>query len=108
MSSGQNDIRPESLQAAAAGLARTAQGMADGLTDLQATINGAGNPWGNDETGTLFSAIYTQTLTSGLDALGSYVEQVGYAAAGLLRQAQELVSSDETSASRITDAGSGR
>ena len=105
MSGGQIDIRPESLHAAGAALAHTAEQMADAVNGLQTAVTGSGNPWGGDDTGTLFAGIYTVVLGHALDALGSYVEQVGYAAAALSQQADELVDSDSAAAARTYRAG---
>lgn len=106
VSSGQIDIQPESLQTAGSSLAQTAEQMADAVTHLQSAVT-SNNPWGGDETGTLFSGIYTAVLTHALDALGSYVEQVGYAAVALSQQAKDAVATDSAAAARTYQAGSG-
>ena len=106
MTGGQVEIQPESLQAAGSSLARTAGEMADAVTQLQGAVTG-NNPWGGDETGTRFAGIYNAVLGHTLEALGSYVEQVGYAGAALVRQAQEAVDTDEAAAVRVDQAGSG-
>ena len=106
MSGGQIDIQPESLEAAGRTLAQVAQQMADAVANLQTAVT-ASNPWGGDETGTLFSAVYNEVLGQALTGLTSYVEQTGYAAAALVQQASEAVETDDAAASQITDAGSG-
>ena len=108
VTAGQIEIRPESLAAAASSLAQTAEQMADAVTQLRAAVTGSGNPWGGDETGTVFAGAYTAVLGHALDALGSYVEQVGYAAAALSQQARETAQSDRAAAARVDDAGAGR
>lgn len=100
-------IDPESLTAASARLAGLAGQMADEAAALEAAVTGSGNPWGGDETGTLFSGLYTAVLGNALQALGSYIEQVGYAAGGLSMQAKSVVESDTTAAGRVQDAGAG-
>jgi hypothetical protein len=106
VSGGQIDIRPESLQAAGRVLAQLAEQMADDVTQLQTAVT-SGNPWGGDQTGTLFSGVYNAVLGHTLDALGSYVEQTGYAAAALVQQAREAVDTDASAAGRVAGAGSG-
>ena len=106
MTSGEIDIDPESLQSAAHSLAQTAEQMGDDVTHLQAAVT-SNNPWGGDETGTLFSGVYNLVLGHALDALISYVEQTGYAAAGLAQQASDAVETDAAAAGRVSDAGSG-
>jgi hypothetical protein len=107
VSAGQIDIDPESLATAGSGLARIAERMAESAEQLENAVTGSGNPWGADETGTLFSGVYTVVLTQAMDALGSYVEQVGYAAMSLTLQARELVETDTSAAGKVNDAGSG-
>lgn len=104
--SGQVDIRPESLQAAAQSLATIAEQMADDVTRLQTAVT-SNNPWGGDETGTLFAGIYNAVLGHTLEALASYVEQTGYAAAGLAQNAQEAAAADQSAAGKVSSAGSG-
>jgi hypothetical protein len=103
---GRIEIRPESLQAAGSSLARTAGEMADAVTHLQAAVT-SNNPWGGDETGTMFAGIYNLVLGHTLDALGSYVDQVGYAGAALVQQAQEVVDTDVAAAVRVDNSGAG-
>ena len=106
MTGGQIRVQPESLLTAGSSLARTAGEMADAVTHLQGAVIG-NNPWGGDETGTMFAGIYKVVLGHALKALGSYVEQVGYAGAALVQQAQEVVGSDAAAAVRVDEAGSG-
>ena len=81
VSRGEIDLQPESLAAAGA------KPGADRGADVRGAHGPGGcgdesdNPWGADETGDTCSPAYT-TLVLGhtLEALGSYVEQVGYAA----------------------------
>ena len=80
----QIEVRPESLQASGRQLARIATEMADDMAHLQAAVT-SNNPWGSDETGTLFAGIYNIVLSHSLQSLASYVEQTGYAAAGLVQ-----------------------
>jgi len=105
--SGIIDINPESLAQAGSTLASLAEQMATDVQQLQSAVTGSGNPWGNDEPGTLFAGIYTAVLGHALEPLTSYVEQVGYAAAGLAQQARAHVQTDKAAAARIEDAGSG-
>jgi hypothetical protein len=106
VSGGQIDIRPESLQGAGRTLAQVAGQMADDVTHLQTAVT-SGNPWGGDETGTVFAGVYNAVLGHALEALASYVEQTGYAAAALVQLAQDAVETDASAAGRVTDAGSG-
>jgi uncharacterized protein YukE len=95
---GQVDVDPEALRQAGADLGQLAEQMRTELGRLQSTVTGSGNPWGGDEQGTLFGQVYGLALGKALEALDSYVEQVGYAGYGLMRQGQQDVRTDTDSA----------
>jgi hypothetical protein len=105
--SGTIDIDPESLAQAGASLAALAEQMATDVQQLQTAVTGSGNPWGGDETGTIFAGLYNAVLGHALESLTSYVEQVGYAAAGLAQQARSTAQTDAAAGTRIDDAGAG-
>ena len=66
---------PEVLAGAAQSIAGAAVELDDGLTSLTATVT-SDNPWGADEPGTVFGAVYAQVLTHALDTYGSHVQQL--------------------------------
>ena len=80
-------VVPETMSAAAATLTQTAQELVTSVDSLAATINGAGNPWGADEQGSIFGQLYTAVLGKAFESIASHVEQVGYAGAALTQQA---------------------
>jgi hypothetical protein len=82
-------------------LGQLAEQMASELGQLQATVTGSGNPWGGDEQGTVFAQVYGLVLGKALQALGSYVDQVGYAGYGLMREAQAYGQTDAGSQARF-------
>ena len=73
---------PEVLAGAAQSIAGAAVELDDGLTSLTATVT-SDNPWGADEPGTVFGAVYAQVLTHALDTYGSHVQQLLTAAENL-------------------------
>ena len=94
---------PDTVAAAGGALAGIAQRMADDVAELETTVHGAGNPWGDDESGTAFAVAYQSILGQALGALGSYVQQVGDAALNLAAQARAMADTDaETAASLIS------
>jgi uncharacterized protein YukE len=101
-------IDPQALGKTAASIASIAESMAGELQQLESAVTGSGNPWGGDETGTIFSAIYMKILSHSIESLASYVEQVGYAGAQLARHARAHAEHDATAASMIERAGSGQ
>lgn len=80
-------VTPETMQADGQALAALAEDMATGLTNLQNTIQGDGNPWGADEQGTIFAGIYQLVLGKAFESIVSHVQQVGYAGQALGAQA---------------------
>ena len=105
MSGGVVHIDPQALARSGSALASIAQAMGSDLQQLESAVTGSGNPWGGDETGTIFSAIYVKVLTHAIESLASYVEQVGYAGAGLVRHAQAHAEHDTAASSMIERVG---
>jgi hypothetical protein len=91
VSGDQLHVDPETIRQDGTQLTRLAGEMASELRQLQATVTGSGNPWGADQQGDMFAQLYGAVLGKALEALGSYVEQVGHAGAGLTRQAESYL-----------------
>ncbi|BCY07061.1 hypothetical protein [Actinoplanes sp. L3-i22] len=98
-------LDPEHVAAAGRNLAGIAQRMADDLTTLEAAVGAGSDPWGTDETGSVFALAYRAVRDVALDAMGSYTEQVGFAATTLVMLAGSVVDSDEAGAADIYGAG---
>lgn len=66
------------------------------VQQLQVTFNGAGNPWGGDEPGTVFGMAYVEVVQHALDVYASMAEQLLDVADGLATSADnhELTDSD--------------
>ncbi|WP_203739141.1 hypothetical protein [Actinoplanes cyaneus] len=99
--SGQLRVDPESVAAAGRDLAGIAQRMADDVATLEAAVGAASDPWGADETGSMFALAYRAVRDVALDAMGSYTEQVGFAAATLMMQARSVAAADAANASSL-------
>ena len=80
-------VTPESMAADGSAMTQVAQDMATGLTSLQGTIQGDGDPWGADEQGAIFGQAYQLVLGKAFEGIASHVNQVGYAGQGLTAQA---------------------
>ncbi|MFI1990716.1 hypothetical protein [Actinoplanes sp. NPDC020271] len=101
--SGQLRVDPESVAAAGRDLAGIAQRMADDVASLETAVGAASDPWGADETGSTFALAYRAVRDLALDAMGSYTEQVGFAAATLMMQARSVAAADAANASSLYD-----
>lgn len=98
-------LDPEIVAASGRALAGIAQRMADDVAILETTVHGAGNPWGDDESGGLFAVAYQQILGHALQALGSYVQEMGEAAITLTETAQAVATTDNTAGAALHDRG---
>ncbi len=103
MVSGQLRIDPESVATAGRNLAGIAQRMADDVSSLATAVGAASDPWGGDETGSTFALAYRAVRDIALDAMDSYTEQVGFAAATLVVQARSVAAADAAHASSLYD-----
>jgi hypothetical protein len=101
---GQLRVDPETVAAAGRDLAGVAQRMADDVASLESVVGGS-SPWGGDETGGVFAIAYRAVVDTALDALGSYTEQVGFAAATLVMQARSITAADAENADSLYAAG---
>ncbi|MFF5176511.1 hypothetical protein ACFY2Q_00590 [Micromonospora sp. NPDC000316] len=90
------------LRAAADGLAATGQQFGAAVSGLESTVNGAGNPWGADEAGSLFGAAYVEVLTHALDVFRSMGDQLLETAANLDQGADAYEAIEATNAELFT------
>ncbi|BAL93018.1 hypothetical protein AMIS_77980 [Actinoplanes missouriensis 431] len=96
---------PDAVAATGSTLAGIAQRMASDVAELDATVAGPANPWGEDESGSAFALAYQAILGHALGALGSYVQQMGDAAVSLTMQARAVATADLTAASEFSPGG---
>lgn len=101
MVSGQLRADPESMASAARDLAGVARRMADDVASLETAVGAASDPWGTDETGSVFALAYRAVRDIALDSMASYTEQVGYAAATLVLHARSVATEDASAASSL-------
>ncbi|WP_229067764.1 hypothetical protein [Actinoplanes sp. DH11] len=97
-------LDPAAIAAAGSTLAGVAQRMAADVAELESTVAGPGNPWGDDESGSAFAVAYQAVLGHALGALGSYVQQMGDAALSLTLQARAVESADAEAAASLRSA----
>ena len=102
------NVDPANVAAAGSTLAGVAQRMADDVAVLASTVTGAGNPWGDDASGSVFALAYQAVLGHALQALGSHVQQMGEAALDLHLQARAIASADRAGAADLTGVDPGR
>ena len=99
-------VSPQSLMTAAQQIARCAQDFGNEVNSLNSTVT-TGNPWGQDEQGSLFGALYVAVLNHALEAYGSHVDQLGVAAKGLAGWAIRMEQTEEDLHRRIAAVGGG-
>jgi hypothetical protein len=83
------EVDPAQLAKSARALSVSADDMAAQLADLKATVT-AGNPWGQDEQGSLFGLAYGEVLQQAIEVYDSHVDQLMYAAENLATWAEKF------------------
>jgi hypothetical protein len=85
--SGDVDVRPESLRRAAQELLGMAEDTDGTLQRFQGEIEALGQPWGNDDLGSMIGAVYQGALAmvmncfvSNLDTVDGYSQRLDVAA----------------------------
>jgi uncharacterized protein YukE len=96
------EVDVDALHAAAASLAATGQQLGEAVSGLESTVNGSGNPWGADEAGSLFGAVYVEVLTHALDVYRSMADQLTEAAENLDLSADAHEATDVANAELFT------
>jgi hypothetical protein len=80
-------VDPAALAQAGQGVGSAAQDFAGGLTELQSTVT-TENPWGSDEAGSIFGALYVAVLGHALDSMSSHLDTLVQGAEGLFGWAE--------------------
>ncbi|MEH1026647.1 WXG100 family type VII secretion target [Micromonospora profundi] len=96
------EVDLDALRAAADSLAATGQQLGAAVSGLESTVNGAGNPWGADEAGSLFGAVYVEVLTHALDVFRSMGDQLLETSANLDQSADAYEAIDTANSELFT------
>ncbi|WP_422738021.1 WXG100 family type VII secretion target [Micromonospora sp. WMMD729] len=96
------EVDVDALHAAAASLGATGQQLGAAVDGLESTVTGSGNPWGSDEAGSLFGAVYVEVLTHALDVYRSMADQLTEAAENLDLSADAHEATDLANAELFT------
>jgi uncharacterized protein YukE len=91
-------VSPDALLAAATQTQRAADDLAAATEKLQSRVLGAGSPWGGDEMGTVFAAVYTEGTQLGLEVLGDLAQHLQDMAASLTQMSQKIQATDDANA----------
>jgi len=101
------DVRPESLRRAAQELLGVAEDTDGTLQRFQGEIEGLGQPWGNDDLGSMIGAVYEAALAmvmncfvTNLDTVDGYSERLDLAAG-------DYEGTDAESATRLDGVAAG-
>ena len=89
------------LAGAGSGIAASADQVGNALERLRTTLDSLGTPWGEDELGGPFGSQYTALVARALTAIGSYHDQLTFAADALGATAEELQEGQELSAEAL-------
>lgn len=88
-------IDPATLETAGAGLARASTDLEAAMSKLRADLAEQGSPWGDDEIGRAFGGDYLQIVQRAFQAIGTYRDQVQYAATELPVEAQRFRAAEQ-------------
>jgi hypothetical protein len=76
-------IDPASMTGAGEGLAKVTGDLDAAIAKLRSDLAAQGAPWGDDEVGQRFSGSYLETVQRAFSAIGTYRDQLEYAATQL-------------------------
>lgn len=93
----QLDVRSEMLRTAGAAFVRESPALKDALERLRSTLDGLGEPWGDDEPGISFGKGYKPNAQALMNALGTLVEGLATTGEGLGRMGGNYDGSDAAS-----------
>jgi hypothetical protein len=99
-------VDPDRLGQSAVAVARSAEDFGTGLDGLETTVT-TGNPWGQDEAGSLFGAAYVEVLSHAMEVLGSHCGQLVEAAEGLVTWAQQVWQAEQQNTAMIDQSAAG-
>src|SRR6266496_3119279 len=99
-------VDPDLLASAAMSVGRCAESFGSRLDALEATVS-TGNPWGKDEQGSIFGAVYAEVLGHAMDVYGSHIGQLVQAAEVLAGWAQQVWQTEQQNTLEIDQAASG-
>jgi len=88
-------VDPKTMESAGAGLARVSTDLDAAMSKLRADLAEHAAPWGNDEIGQRFSSDYLDTMQKAFHAIGTYRDQIQYAAAQLPAQGQRFGATEQ-------------
>lgn len=83
------------LERTAADLDDVRSRLRDATSRVQATVDGTGNPWGDDAQGSAFAQGYAAALQHVLEVMTTHEDQLDYAAASLRMTGEDHRAGDE-------------
>jgi hypothetical protein len=83
MSGGGFTVSPESLQSSGEGVMGVAERFINELESFESQMEGHGEPWGDDDIGSLIGIAYTEVAAYLFDCLGVAGDELGSAGSDL-------------------------
>ncbi|MGH8902484.1 MAG: WXG100 family type VII secretion target [Egibacteraceae bacterium] len=93
----QIDVGSETLRTAGAAFVKESPPLEDALDRLRSTLDGLGEPWGDDDPGTSFGKGYKPNAQALMNALGTLVKGLATTGEGLGRMGGNYDGSDAAS-----------
>ncbi len=76
------EITPATLTTASSALQDVEADLREKISGVMSTVTD-GNPWGGDEQGSIFGALYTAVVSHAIETVSSHADQLDYAAVSL-------------------------
>ncbi|MGH3701859.1 MAG: WXG100 family type VII secretion target [Pseudonocardiaceae bacterium] len=91
------DVRPQTMRNAAGAFAKEGPALSEALNRLRSTLDGLGEPWGDDDPGNAFGKDYKPNAEALMNAISTLVQGVSSIGDGLGAMTDNYHGSDAAS-----------
>lgn len=95
------EVDPPQIRKAGRDIADFAQRFIDEMDAFEARMEGYGQPWGNDDIGSLIGTAYTEVAAYIFDCVGIAMDEIGSAGDDVAKMADAYERADEDGASAM-------
>jgi hypothetical protein len=98
---GELQVDPEDIHRAGAGIATSAQALQAKVQSFQSELQGFGEPWGNDDIGSLIGMCYQAIYEAAMECFGANIGELLGDAEGVKSMAATYREAEDTSAIEV-------
>ncbi|WP_154814089.1 hypothetical protein [Actinophytocola xinjiangensis] len=99
---GSLDLRGESISQSGGALTGSAQGMAGDLSAFTSSLSGYGNPFGDDDLGSVMQMIYSAVSEAAMECFDGNTAELGVAGGQLVEMGSEYLNTEQTNEAEFT------